>query len=353
MSQKVGLIISLTLSSCTLGQPREDGSPTAQHRDRWAHFPQLLVDDVASENKQIAVAAYDFMLTSPPGAFLPLLADAFARDPRFARQDLRRKVSELFVYANAAKFPQAIDGLLVGVVDDDVNVQGSCAIAISRGSTEVQGRALEVLAPIWRRHSELPPFRVVSSIRSAIHFGPSLDDYTDEFERMLMDQSVDLEIRGVAGGVLFHAGRIGRGLDLMEQLDMPGKTQLMKELKNVSAQRREFLNAAPNQAPRLRRVILDGLHSSEVDLRRAALKAFHVAFGEELLVKDKSGKWDLNREARAALEERVASESDGALVQVVRDLLDPNQTLGRLIKVAEEREQREKLTNVRHEESGE
>ncbi len=303
---------------------------------------ELLVTDVASDKEGIAEAAYTQMLGTAPEKLIRPLANAFILDARFADQRVRRRVSTLFVHISAAKFPQATDALVVGVRDGNGDVQSSCALALSKGTAEPQRRALEALAPIWRNHRELPAFRSVRALRCAMLFGSPLDDYTDEFEGLLLDQSVDIQVRAASGGAMLHAGRIRRGLDLLEQLDRPGKVAMMKELKNVYAQRHDFLKREPDQALRLRSIILGALRSEDIELRRAAFGSLVVGFHDELLLKDDGGQWILNPQVRAILEQIVANDPDEELVGQTRKMLDPSQTLGHLIKGAEVREQNEK-----------
>jgi hypothetical protein len=298
----------------------------------------VIVEDLADNDEGVAGAVYTHLWGSPPAKFIPFLADAFCHQPRFRAEKVRRRVSDLFVHLKAGAFPEAHSALIAGVTDDDHFVQSKCALAVSRGPLEVQQRALEALAPFWRNHSQRETFRVVGAIRCALLFGLTLRKYADEFERLFLDPSVDDQIRGASAGAIFHAGLIGRGLDLLEKLDLSGKTILLRELRNVQAQRPDFLEAEPNQASRLRHTILSALRSDEVGLRQAALKALPSAFPEGLLAKNDMGEWDLNPEARASLEYIVANNPDKELVNQARLLLDPNQGLGWLIKMAEERE---------------
>ena len=312
-------------------------------------FWAIVVRDVASGDQEIAGAAHMHLLHSTPQELISLLADTFIHDPRFRYQNVRHMVSDLFIHIDAASFPEAVDALLIGVIDDDHIVQSNCALAIAKGPARIQQRALEVLAPIWRTHRDRASYSVQRAIRCASLFGPTLDAYADELKRLFVDKEVHVQIRTAAGGALCHAGRIKLALDLFEQLDISGKVALIRELKNVYAQRRDFLKAEPEQAARLRRIILVSLHSREGKLRQAAFSSLIVAFREAFLLKDDAGKWDLNPEVRATLEDMVANDPDEELVEQARNLLDPNQTLGWLLNAAEEREQHEKRFNQKHE----
>jgi len=303
---------------------------------------QVIVEDLASDDDNLAGAAHDHLLGSPPAKSVPFLADAFVHQPRFQRAKVRRMAAGLFIHLKAGILPEANDALLAGVTDDDGGVQSACALAISRGSTALQIRALEVLAPIWRSHRDLPTFRVARAIRCALLFGNVLKSYTEEFERLLLDPSVDEQIRSASGGAIFHAGLIRHGLDLFEQLETAGKVILIKELKNVGAQRHDFLMAEPDQEARLRRTILSAIRSDVVRLRQAALTALPSAFPEGLLAKNDVGEWDFVPEVRESLEYIVANDTNEELVKQAGTLLDPKEGLNRLIKVAEEREARPK-----------
>ena len=312
--------------------------PVCQESVRLA---ELLLDDISSENEIVSSVAGTHVLILPSGDVLSLLSAAFVDDPRLRRLENRRSLSILFAQIGGPVCVSATEALLLGVIDEDGEVQSNCALAISQCSLEIQARAVGSLATIWRAYRASPTFRVVRAIRCAVLFNRTvLKDFGPEFERLALNSSVDSQIQAAAGGAIFHSGHIERGLEIIEQGNNSIKTVLLGELKNVFAQRNDFLKQDPVLALQLRHIVRSSLHAKDAGVRKAALQALYAVYGNEFLLKSESGEWDLHPEVRASLVDLVNNESDESFVEQARGLLDKERTLGWLIAGAKEREMR-------------
>lgn len=236
------------------------------------------------------------LMSLPNEEVVTAIITVLAEDPRFADGAARKEAFRLLLLKGAARYRQGVDLFIVGIADEEVQVQ--CLRGLALAEPDQHDRVLIALGDVLS-NEQMPR----NAMREALETTRKLcaHDYrrvkppsqaigseSDAVARILAralgifnTSEFDMSVRSAASQLLLSVSDPTTVVPLLFGSDAEGQVGALWALTRLGAETKGKLRVAPEQRGHIRDFVLGAFMSPSVDVRKAAVGAIVGVFGDD------------------------------------------------------------------------
>lgn len=261
----------------------------------------------------------------PRDAVIQLVVRGISDDASFLDENKRAHAYRILVDLNAVDTDAGFAQLVAGLRDPLSH--SLCAHGLIKAPAdklpEVADRlAAMLVAEETTDREKLPLVKALGGI------GKPASAHLESIERIFAERAADELLRGAAAFAMLRIGGLGYAVERFAGVDPAGQRAMLPYLaRHIVETEMALGNKVDTEFTQHRRearkLVLPAMRSEDVGVRKAALEALPVVYGEEALIIRTRDDYEMDAEYGNAVRQMAMQESDGDLRERAAKMIDP------------------------------
>jgi hypothetical protein len=216
---------------------------------------------------------------------------------------------------------------LLTCLDDSRDFLALCVGALTRAPTEKIPDVVVHLAAILGAEETTDREKLLL-VKAMGDIGKPASAHLKSIERIFKERTADERLRGSAAFAMLKIGGLEYAVERFASADPTGQRALLPYLARYIGETEQTLGSKVDPGftqhrREARKLVLPAMRSEDVSVRKAALEALPMIYGEEALIIRSRDDYEMDAEYRKAVQEMAMQDSDADLRERAAKMIDP------------------------------